>query len=842
MPKGLIKAMVLSVVFVIAVAVFSIMTNQVNEDLTTEMADASLPVLSLYTDNIEINTLHGYTEEMDAAFMRDSITPIPTNRILPIKISTYQKMIDEISFEIRSLDAKRLIANAKVSDFSEDKGAIRANLEIQNLLEKGEEYLLTICLTSQTEKIYYYTRIMEPEQCYVTESLVFVKEFHNATFDKENAGSISMYLERANGDNTTLQYTTLHSSLKQVTWADFNGERIKEAVPSIKEITPTYNVITLNYVVARIGEGGKSEYFNVEEAYRVRYTKQRMYLLNFERTVNEIFRGENAECDANTIALGIRSSNMEYKASDMGNLVAFVQEGELYSYDRSSNVLIKVFGFRGYEGIDERENFGQHDIKIINIDEAGSITYIVYGYMNRGIHEGKVGVTIYRYDSLSNTNEEVLFIPSNQSYEVMKSDLGHLMYVNDGGVFFLMMGGTVYSMNLTTFEVSEVIRGLAAGEYAVSESNRLFAWIEPKNALGSSTIQVLDFMTEQRYQIEGEKGEYLKPLGFMEEDFIYGSAKMEDVQLDLAGNLRFPMNKIMISELTAQKMETIKTYQKEGYYVSNIEIDGFTIYLNRVRLNDGAYIDADLDMIMNREGDTNEPVAIESVTNGAKQKEVKLVFKKKITASGTQKLLTPKEMVLETKREVKLPKDETLQKYYVYANGTVVLSTDRVADALNVANKQMGVVIDWNQRYIWKRSRKTAQSAFKGMTIGEDDKNASSIARCISAMLQRENVNISVSALLEQGQKPKDIVSNALKDVTVLDLSGCSVDEVLYYISNGATVFALEEKNQAVLLIGYDASYVSLYDPMKNITYRKKIEEANEMFASAGSVFFTYLR
>ncbi len=841
MQKGIIKAIALSVVFFAAVAVFSIMTNQVNKDLTTEMAEASLPILTLYTDNIEINTLHGYTGEMDAAYMRDSITPISQNRILPIKIQTYQKVIDGISFEIRSLDASRLIANSDVEEYAQEKGAIRANLGIQNLLEEGEEYLLIICLESGGEKIYYYTRIIEPVQCYVTECLAFVKEFHDATFDKENAGSLSMYLERATADNTTLQYTTLNSSLKQITWADFGGERLREAVPSIKEIMPTYNVITLNYVMTRIGEGGISEYYNVEESYRVRYTKQRMYLLNFERFVNEIFRGENETVKANAIEMGIRSSEVEFKTSDMGNIAAFVQEGELWSYDQTQNTLAKVFSFRGYEGIDERENYGAHDIKIVNIDEAGSITYIVYGYMNRGIHEGKVGIAIYRYDSLANTNEEVLFIPSNQSYEVMKSDLGQLMYVNDGGIFFLMMGDSVYGIDLATFETEEIISDVEEGEFAVSESNRLFAWIAPGKELGSNIITIMDFMTEQKETLEGRKDEYLKPLGFMEEDLIYGIAKMEDVQVDVTGNVIYPMNQINIAQIVSGNVEILKTYKKEGYYVADIHIDGFTIYLNRVQYNGSAYVDANQDMIMNREGNTNELVTVESVQEGAKQTQLELVFKKS-GGNGTPKLLTPKETIFEEKREVALEEKQTLQQYYVYAKGKVLLSTDCVADAVKMANENMGVVVDQKQRYVWKRSRKTVQSAFKGMIVGEEDKSAGSIAQCINAMLERENVNISVSALLEQGETPKEILSNALKEATILDLSGCTIDEVLYYISNGAPVFAMEDFNGAVLLIGYDASYVSIYDPVKKLTYRKNREDADEMFVAAGSVFFTYLK
>lgn len=153
----------------------------------------------------------------------------------------------------------------------------------------------------------------------------------------------------------------------------------------------------------------------------------------------------------------------------------------------------------------------------------------------------------------------------------------------------------------------------------------------------------------------------------------------------------------------------------------------------------------------------------------------------------------------------------------------------------------MGVVIDNNQQCIWKRSKKTVQSAFKGIAVGEEDKHAESIVRCVSAMLGYEGINMNVSVLMEQEKTPIDILQNALSDVRVLNLTGCSIDDVLYYISNGAPVFAMSGGNNAVLLIGYDAKNVSIYDPVYNQTYRKSIEEASELFANAGSVFITYM-
>lgn len=841
MRKGVIRAIVLTVIFFGSIAFFGITSNQVNEDLTTEMADATLPVISLYTDNIEVNELHGYTTEMDGAFVRDTITPVSENRILPAGISTYGNKIETISYEIRSLDGKRLVANAEIESFEEKGEQIEVFFPIQNLLEKGKEYLFVVCLGYGEKEVRYYTRIIEPVDCYITECLSFVQEFHDTTFSKENLDTIKMYLEQTTGDNTTLQYTNLNSSLKQVGWANLDGERFTKAIPSIKEITPEYSVISMNYVLTRVDEAGVSEYYNVEENYRVRYTAQRMYMLNFERHVNEIFRGETADFTGKYIQLGICGADVEYKSSDTGNVIAFVQEGELWSYNQSENTLAKVFSFRGYEGIDERENYGEHDIRIINVDEAGSITYIVYGYMNRGIHEGKVGTAIYRYDCLANTNEEALFITSRQSYEVIKADLGQLMYVNEGSVFFIMLGGSVYSIDLNTMETKEVIRDLDEGEYAISESNRLFAWIDPGNEAGSSEISIVDLTTERVEKISAAEGEYLLPLGFLGEDLVYGAVKISDVEPDAAGKAVYPMYKLSIAGLTAGNVKILKNYEKEGYYIWDVTFDDYTIYLQRMQYNGSGYVSADTDMIMNREGDTNKTVSVEKKQDEKKQAVMRLVIKKTMSEEQPT-LLTPKLIFLEEAREVAFEQSELLSEYYVYANGEVLLATDKVSDAIHEANEAMGVVINKEQQYIWKRARKTVQSAFKGMTVGEEDQNADSVAQCINAMLQWEGTNISVSALFEQGDTPEEVLSNTLRDVKVLDLTGCGIDDILYYISNGAPVFAMADTEQAVLLIGYDALNVTIYDPVRNTSLRKSKEEAEELFTKTGSIFFTYLK
>ena len=71
MKKGLIKAAVLTLVFFLTLVIAGGITNQNQLDLTTEMDEATLPVILLYNENEQMNELHGYTMQMSATGMRD---------------------------------------------------------------------------------------------------------------------------------------------------------------------------------------------------------------------------------------------------------------------------------------------------------------------------------------------------------------------------------------------------------------------------------------------------------------------------------------------------------------------------------------------------------------------------------------------------------------------------------------------------------------------------------------------------------------------------------------------------------------------------------------------------
>ena len=223
------------------------------------------------------------------------------------------------------------------------------------------------------------------------------------------------------------------------------------------------------YLVS-IKNGKQTDYYRVKEYYRVRYTPDRMYLLDFERTMEQVFDEEAPAYVNDKIVLGITGDSVTLQESAGGNAFAFTVADKLYCYNVADNKLARLFSFYGNteELTDERSAYNHHDIRVLTVDETGNTIFLVYGYMNRGRHEGCVGVVLYVYNSIANTVEELAYIPYDKSYELLKTDIEELSYLSRTGNYYFMMDGSVYSVDLQSLEVETVVTGLKEGGYHVS--------------------------------------------------------------------------------------------------------------------------------------------------------------------------------------------------------------------------------------------------------------------------------------------------------------------------------------------------------------------------------------
>lgn len=842
MTKKVVKPIVLALIFICALATFGVAKNKVNIDLTANMEDASLPVMYFTYNDTVINELHGYVQEMDMLSMRDDVLPIGEDRVLQMELRTYGEKIQNLSYQIRSLDGTRLLMEEEHAEFSVNQDDVEYSVTLPSLFEEGEEYNMVLTVTVNDQQVHYYTRLMKATNWYVKECLEFAFKFHDYTFRDDAATFIPNYMDPATGDPTTLSYVDLSCTLRQITWAQFDGVKLTEPVASIKEINGSYNVIVLNYVMTNVNEYNEVEYYNVEEYYRLRQTSTRMYVLNFERTMNQIFRGENNFFQSTSgIQLGIRDADVEYKANDAGNYIAFVQEGELWCYNRTSNAMAQVYSFRGPEGIDVRENWNQHDIKIVRVDEAGSIDFLVYGYMNRGVNEGKVGIGVYHYDGIAHTVEEEVFISSDKAYEKLKAELGELMYVNEQKQLYLMVNEDIYKIDLSSYEIDLVIETQNGEGYAISASDRYVAWVDADKLNSSPKIHLMDLKTGIQHEIVSGTNTYLKPLAFIGEDFVYGIANAENVIMDSVGNWIFPMSSIEILNTSDEKLNVIKTYTPNGALIGNVTVDTQNIHVELIQDSDGRYMPAGSDTIMNRETEVANAVYVKTTVTDVKQTQVAINMKTVSTTSNV-KLITSKHVLLEAENHMDLNIETEEAFYYVYLKGDVLLATTNVSEAILCANENYGVVVDKNLRYIYKRARNTSQTALKNIQVNEADINASSLVKSVSAMLEFEEAGLSVNELIHAGRTPYYILNTTLQDALVLEISGCGVDELLYYIDQGNPVLAKTGENDAILLTGYSSTRIYYYNPDTGKNMNAEYENLEEMFYKGGNYFIVYLK
>ncbi|MCR5735111.1 MAG: hypothetical protein K6G22_10935, partial [Lachnospiraceae bacterium] len=77
-------------------------------------------------------------------------------------------------------------------------------------------------------------------------------------------------------------------------------------------------------------------------------------------------------------------------------------------------------------------------------------------------------------------------------------------------------------------------------------------------------------------------------------------------------------------------------------------------------------------------------------------------------------------------------------------------------------------------------------------------------------------------------------------DRTVLDLSGCSLKSVLYYVSVGSPVLAVVDDLNTVLIIGYDSKNTIIFNPVDGTIKKHGMNDSAAWFEANGNSFISY--
>lgn len=843
MKKSIIKLLVFAAAFVLALVVIGKVMNQGHDNLTMEMAEASFPLVTMELDGIEYNQLHGYSSPMNVSFQRDTVTVLGESRNTGFVVDTYGRNVTGISIQVRNVDGSRLIEDTELTEYETEGNRIRGTIALKDLIERDTDYSLAIVLQlNGSTRVYYYTKVIWSNSLNPREKLEYVLDFHQRLYDREAAREIIPYLETNSQleDNSSFHNVNIHSSFRQITWGDLPVR--EETVPRIRltEIASQTASLLVDYVVSTTGENGAVVYYMVQEHFRVRYiyTQEIMYLLDYQRNMTQI--PDTGMMYANDkILLGITSTQIPMMESEDGNIVVFQAANQLLSYNVISNKLTVLFSFYDRQNADWRTLYNQHAIKILDVEEGGNVQFALYGYMNRGRHEGEVGIQLYTYNSGLNTIEELLYIPYDKTYAVLAAEMDSLLYLNRDQKLYLKLNNMVYEIDLVERTCLPLVQIIQDGSMHVSDNHKILVWSEGQDIYHSQVLNVRNLSTGSRNSLTVGKDEAILPLGFMDEDIIYGVARLEDVREENSGRIFFPMYKICISSSGGQ---LLKKYEQDGIYVTDIQVTENQITLQRLsRPESGEYKEAAGDQIMNNmEAKTGKNFIVSAVID-VYERYVQIQTKSAIDSKSIM-ILNPKEVVFEGGRELQLPDQEDIERYYVYGPYGVNGIYTSPAGAVNQAYSIAGVVVDDSGECIWLRGNRSARNQISAIREKGLEEGETSLAVCLDTIFSYEGMVRNSEYLLSRGQSVMEILENNLEDAEILDLTGCSVDAMLYYVNRNIPVLALMKDGEAVLITGFDEYNTILLEPAIGRLHRVSMSDSAQLFSENGNCFITYVR
>ena len=828
MKKRIIKSIVLTVIFILAVIGFSAYMNQGDTDMTADMDMATLPTLSFSYGGREVNPVVGHKEEMNVSSVRDDILPYTGS--VSGSLNLYEAVVTSAKFDVFTLDGTEVLAS-DVLEIAEDTFVI----SMGEILEKGKEALLRITLTLEgDEPVYYYTRVVNEGDFYVKDNMNYVMELHEGILSKKETPAIKRGMEpNGEGDNTTLQHVTIHSDMKHVLWGDLVPEVVNKMTVEIKETNDAYTAIQLSYRVALSGDNNDEEEYNVKEFFKVSSKDGKNYLLAYDRTATEIFNSYNVVLSSKGIILGMTGEEIPYKSNKEGTIASFVVERELWSYNKAEDEFSKVFSFASSANNDPRNYHDQHAVRILSMEENGNMTFSVYGYMNRGEHEGESGLAIYYYNMGTNSIEEKAFIKRADSYLVIDEELNKLAYYNaEQDILYILVEEDLYKINFVEDTQEILVENLQKEQYVTSNEGNMIAFQSEED----NTVSVWNFATDKQLTVKIESEDKIIPLGFVGEDFVYGIANPEDEGTDPSGQW---VNAMHTLEIRNAKNVVVKSYEIEGIYILNAEVEGNMITLSRGKKNGSAYTAVSDDYITNNE-ESGGSISLKSYWTEKKETQYRLLFDEMISDTSA-KTLEPKFTLYESLLTFESKTSESDKYFFVYGYGEQVGRFTNAADAIEYADEISGVVISPQQRYVWEDGNRVAW--YRNFNIGRfvAESGETTLDACVKRVLRYENAEaIDVPTAMKE-MSPEAIISQYTTGEGIR-FRGSSCKDMFYLIDKGTPVIALTDSSNGVLLIGYDALNVTYVDVASGSIKSCSIEKMNSMTAGSGYTYIGYVK
>lgn len=840
------KILILGGIFLVTLGIFLFLStgSETDEKTYTLMEDARLPVIAFGAEGEQVNLLFGCVEEMNEGTLLNVITPLGADRALPLTVWTRGSALTAITYEIRRIGDRGLIEQDTLSSWEAEGETVKAQIPIKDLIEKGTEYELIIRLTTERHsRVSYYSRILWDEDLKTEKMLNYVTDFHASTFSAEAAEKYAINWEVDNtADNEMLASVNIHSNFRQLTYKDLAPKPVGTPELYILEMDRQFGSFLVRSQVEAESEDGTLQTYSVEEYFCLQWSDERnaqnttpFYLMAYERTMTQRFSAGKGSISGRGLHFGIvGKEDVTVTASPDKKHYAFTDDGELWLFSAADETCTELFTLRTDDEIRANRDYR---IRVMETADNGDVTFLVYGYMNRGPHEGMTGVSVFRYRSETDDLEELKFIRSRNSADVIAGEIGTLS-VKHGARLYFLLDDTVFVLSDNGGELQRMVENAAKHSLSVNERQTAIAWTPDGDARRAKSVQMLYLETGKTQTVAAKDGEYLQAHGFIDNDFVLSFGKEEDIRP--AGLQRsYPCYALTIN--SEDGTEAIR-YQYEGIYITDAAVGVGQVVLERARIIDGQLEQIEDDVLLQNAGPAPDKGLSLKFEKQEKRQKTGLLAIDGLDNDIKAALHIPQGIVYSSGEEQASDGEDTTRRYYAYGGGKLQGVYEEAGPAIAAIYARMGSVADRTGTRVWHRTAKDpAKITLSVAANPEVAQGAELMTKLLGAVIRYEGGDADVAALMEKGLSAREILEQSL-GVQTLDLEGCLIKQLYLFIAKGSPVLAVDKNGDARLIVGYDASNIVLFNPKDGSAVRMGAELAEKQFAESGSVFLTYTK
>lgn len=838
MVKYIYKSVILLFIFAGALFYFGhgMKTDMAESTAEVSVSEETNPYMQLRTQGKTINTLYAYSGSTEKV-VRESITPIDQSKKLSLLISGGKSRL--INLEYRVIDKE----TGEVYDTGEFHAIGNKQKKVDIVFRYGfktsTEYILDIkAVTDLGKVVHYYTRLKYYlDDSHLDEKLAFAKKFHTDTFTKSKGVELARYLEpSAKNLNNSLADVDITSNVDLITWAGMSPKIISDELITIKEYNMETACIQYNYFVQAATAAGK-EIYHIKEFYRVRYASGQNFLLNFERSMEAEFNPKMAGMNSSQLKLGITSDNeSKMLTNKREDKLFFSRNGIVYQYDMKSCRVKKIFSAFSNKAPYNYRAYNEQGIRLLKVDEKDTLYFCAYGYFPRGRYEGDVAVVLFEYTAAGEL-EELVYMPMSTTYQQLNADFEEYGYVSSRGVYYFTVANTVYAYNMAAKHLKKVEENVREHSFMTMEGANCYTWSSSLSKGYGDNITIYNLENDEKKMLyRPDENSYIRLLGVIEDNMVYGNVRQADIGKMKDGSKVIPCYELYIAGTTG---EIRRKYSRKNAFIQKITSNGNVINITLCKKNrDGTYVKSGEDTILNNTENATLRFEYSSRITNKCLTEWYIRF-----PSSYEMRLQPQwgkdvTSLKTSERYVRLEQPK-VAKYYVYAGGKITVSYESAARAIKEADEQMGVVVSSNHQVVWERSGAFLQNMIGGLELTKTSAKVSSIAACAHMVLKVNHLDLEASEVAKKGETAYEVLARYLQ--RPLNLKGCTLDEVLYFVSGNKPVIAMTGDRKAVVIGGYTESQLTIYNPLDGKSETVSRAQYENIFEEAGNYFVGYM-